>query len=635
MHRLLSLFCIASLLLSAEARARKVCMAAHEKDAMSVWCADGELISSVVFASFGGAHTMPGQASAGTHCHRYKATNAACHYERTGAIVAHRCVGWGKCVLPAGWTSLFSGDPCPGFRKTLVVHVRCLPVKEALAFIKDEGPGAGKLLQLSPSQVQAMMAKPAETLEGFDIVPPTVAAFKARAAATGTVLLCHSEWMGIRQATLRIADALQQPVLMVGYAFGREDALGVEQRRKMKSLLLQLGIGAMLVQGVPFGVMELAVALRPTPVAVSLTYHSGLGVHNSNQDEHRLLSQMLSAALRGDVLLTFIEPDVTAYVRRLGVPACTLSLPFNNHASLRPKPVRALPADPGGEGGSAHQGGGGGGGGGGSGGGGRLRIGLWNTMGRDAIKNSFVQMGAACMVRGAELRVNEVPGRSVLAATAGGGARHHCNAKVVELGQLTAEDFERALGAVHLNLHATWTDAVPNVALDSLRQGVPVLVSDTTPIFESSPLLRSLLVEPRTDDADAIYSRILGLRAFLAAPARRAAYDAAVRAMFAQLDYNARASWGCFVASVRAVGHSGNQPSCWVPGGFAAGGREDREGNSGGACEQQPVLSKLHAADEAAAVASAARFWEAMKAAKVPVSQRKRRCCHRPLKKQG
>ena len=391
----------------------------------------------------------------------------------------------------------------------------------------------------------------AEEYSGFAIVPPTRAAFKAMAVSAGAVLLCHSEWMGIRLAALRVSAALSLPLLMVNRDFGSSSA----RRGALKALLTEeLRVSALLVQGVPMGTFEFASELRDTAVAVGVAYHSGLGVSNADPDEHLLLNRLMAAAQRGDIHLNFIERDMTAYTRRVGVPACTLVLPFLTEALL-PLAVAPLPAD-------------------------GLRVGLWNTAGREAVKNAFVALGAACMLPGStELHVNVLPGDGVLQEH---GRKNRCNAKVMAYGMLRAHDFEAAVGKMHINLHVSWTDAVPNVVLDSLRQGVPVILSDTTPIFDHAPLLKGLLVESRVDDAEALYRRVLVLRAFLADGARRAAYDVAVATLLYQLDAEARNSWNCFVSGLRGVGRSGASPQCWE--------RADGGGGEGASCIEKPAL---------------------------------------------
>eukprot|EP01049_Picozoa_sp_SAG25_P025207 SAG25_NODE_11830_length_294_cov_0.784615_1_plen_98_part_11 len=98
---------------------------------------------------------------------------------------------------------------------------------------------------------------------------------------------------------------------------------------------------------------------------------------------------------------------------------------------------------------------------------------------------------------------------------------------------------------MHVNLYVSWTDAVPNVVSNSLASGVPVITSDTSPWFDTSPRLKSLLVEPRSDDPRAIYRRMLRAVAFVAD--HRATFLSEVEAMLSSSHASAVGAWTCFI----------------------------------------------------------------------------------------
>ena len=112
--------------------------------------------------------------------------------------------------------------------------------------------------------------------------------------------------------------------------------------------------------------------------------------------------------------------------------------------------------------------------------------------------------------------------------------------------------FARWLGKMHVNMYVSWTDAVPNVVVDSLAAGVPVIVSDTSPWFDGSPELKDLLVEPRSDDPGAIYRRVVRTLAF--ARDHRPTFTRLVKDMLERSRARAVASWDCFLNGLAAGG---------------------------------------------------------------------------------
>ena len=217
------------------------------------------------------------------------------------------------------------------------------------------------------------------------------------------------------------------------------------------------------------------------------------------------------------------------WARHMAVPACAMPSTFVNAGQLRSiesNGPRAIPL-PRSWGGAVK-------------GNRALRIGLLGTATRLAVKNFWTQIAAACMVPGAEIHVNVLP--------AGPWQKWHlnyCSSRVVKHGNMKSVVFEKALKTMHLNMYASWTDAVPNVVGDSLAAGVPVILGDTTPWLDTSPLLRELLVEARTDDPNALYRRMLRVITFVARHESTFLHE--VRKMLTSSNTRAMLAWGCFV----------------------------------------------------------------------------------------
>jgi len=391
------------------------------------------------------------------------------------------------------------------------------------------------------------------------------------AAKSDAVILCRKDWSVMRHVAATTASAMGYPVVLVD-----EQLENLPYIASLTTLLQAAGVTALLVQGAPRGTVQLASKLRSAAIGVAVVRHAGIGAATSH--ESLPLQKLLQLSAQGDVELAFVdEGGETTYARRLGVAACTLTLPFMP-LQLRPKPVAGLPA----HGGAA---------------GALLRIGVWNDDGdtEGVHKHALVQLSAACMVPQAEVHAT-VP-RVWVDGAAGDEVR--CNGKLVAQGQLHGAQLAEGVAAMHVNLCGSWGQAVPHAALASLRAGVPVVLSGTSSLFRDAPLLQRLLVEPRSDDAAALYRRVLLVRSFLSDSARRDAYDSAVLETLARLDRLARSSWACFVGGLKAVGHSGAAPTCLREsnGGGASGG------SGGSVCQAQPKLAGLYDADVAVAAA--------------------------------
>tara|TARA_Y100000817_G_scaffold212879_1_gene167274 strand:+ start:973 stop:3195 length:2223 start_codon:yes stop_codon:yes gene_type:complete len=332
--------------------------------------------------------------------------------------------------------------------------------------------GRHLLSRVAPEQYRGR-AKP---FTSFTTYPSDEVLFAKWSLEKRAVLMCHVDWLGIREATMKIARAIEVPVVMVR---------SVEPHRvqqKIKHLMLDYGLTALLIQGVPPGSYELARYLWAHGVArASVVYHSGVSVHNIAVEESGLIGEAFSGAQSRYFEIAFIENDQAAWAMQLGVPSCALTTTFvpqsYSHTRVEPAP---------------------------------LRIGLLGTGTRLAVKNFFTQLAAACMVPGAEIHVNFLP--------PGPWATWHpnfCVGNIITRGVMKSDEFSAALATMHVNLYVSWTDAVPNVVADSLAARVPVIIADTTPWFDTSPLLSHLLVEPRSDDPLAIYRRTLRVIAFV------------------------------------------------------------------------------------------------------------------------
>lgn len=92
-----------------------VCGTAAENDSATLSCPAGQIIDSVVFASFG--------TPTGT-CGNFAASS--CDASTSAATIQTLCAGKSSCSVPAT-NSAFGGDPCHKTTKKLAVEVTCVP----------------------------------------------------------------------------------------------------------------------------------------------------------------------------------------------------------------------------------------------------------------------------------------------------------------------------------------------------------------------------------------------------------------------------------------------------------------------------------------------------------------------------
>ena len=86
--------------------------------------------------------------------------------------------------------------------------------------------------------------------------------------------------------------------------------------------------------------------------------------------------------------------------------------------------------------------------------------------------------------------------------------------------------------------------AAPSLVLDSLAAGGAVVVGDVTDLFDYSPWLKALLVEPCADDPSALHRR--AVRVLEHVKQYEGEFRADAVALFSALREKASSSWRCF-----------------------------------------------------------------------------------------
>ena len=163
-----------------------------------------------------------------------------------------------------------------------------------------------------------------------------------------------------------------------------------------------------------------------------------------------LLGKAMESAKKGEIFLTFIEPDQAEYATRLGVPSCVV-WPTFHHESRKLDPLSRKVSkwengtDPS-----------------------TLNIGILETSTRLPVKNFFPQAGAACLFENANIYLNTIDvvkgfGREQVAAE---WHLKMCRGKLKEIGWVTTEEFNLVLSNMDINFYVSASDAIPNVVLN-------------------------------------------------------------------------------------------------------------------------------------------------------------------------
>ncbi len=146
-------------------------------------------------------------------------------------------------------------------------------------------------------------------------------------------------------------------------------------------------------------------------------------------------------------------------------------------------------------------------------------------------KNVTTQLLAVGLIEGAAAHVMAKPANRYLGALA-----------IVEHGELPYTDFLSLQGSTDLNLYVTLSECHPSTPQESYLAGVPCLISRTSAVFRSDPVLWELTSVDEADNPEAIAR---GARRLLAA--REEAGERAT-AWIEEADRTGAEAWTAFTA---------------------------------------------------------------------------------------
>lgn len=266
-----------------------------------------------------------------------------------------------------------------------------------------------------------------------------------------TVAFCHPDWRGIRAA----AVASQLPLIE-----RRDLGSGSAQ---LVDALRDKGIERVLVHGYPPGTEALLSDAKRRGIWTSCVLHSSPAQHTGDGVEGSVAQRVLQLSREGVIdKVGFVKKGVAEAFAALGYRA--------EHLPNRSPVVSTSQRIDLGEG---------------------LHIGIF----AEPIfrKNVATQILAAGLLSGAVIHVMRVPDLDYLR-----------NCRIVEHGETGWSEFQDLLASMDLNLYVTLSECHPMTPLESYLGGVPCLVSDTSELFESDPVLHDLTVVRQHDDPTAV-----------------------------------------------------------------------------------------------------------------------------------
>lgn len=133
-----------------------------------------------------------------------------------------------------------------------------------------------------------------------------------------------------------------------------------------------------------------------------------------------------------------------------------------------------------------------------------VHLGLW--MSGTLWKTPNVMLAAAKMIGGAKLHTAGIDARTKELIE-----QYQISTGFVSTKPLPFAELMSRMRQTHLTMYVTFTECCPMIPLESFSQGVPAIVGPTSHLFQDDEFLRSRLVVPFPDRADAIASTIRGV----------------------------------------------------------------------------------------------------------------------------
>lgn len=271
-------------------------------------------------------------------------------------------------------------------------------------------------------------------------------------SGSDSVNVCHPEWRGVRTA----AYATRQPVI--------ESADLVQEAARIVAHCLDEAVPTIVIQGWPGGANLLAQEARSAGLQVLAVSHSSMAQHTAEAGEAAAIAEMVALAKSSVIArLGFVKSGIAEVYEQAGIAAI--------HVPNRtPIMGDATPVDLG-EG---------------------INIGvfaepIWR-------KNLGTQLGATSLLGATAHLLAEPVGTP-------------WNPRVRIHGLLDRSGFLDLLSSTELNMYVSLSECHPLTPIESYLVGVPCLMSRTSDVFASDPILWDLTTVDQLDNPTAVASQ--------------------------------------------------------------------------------------------------------------------------------
>lgn len=271
--------------------------------------------------------------------------------------------------------------------------------------------------------------------------------------------VCHPAWRGIRSSTYGFtSNVIEVPVIESG-----------EEADEVADKILAYEPKKIFLNGYPRGYNLLAKSLKTKNPSVRIFFisHAPFTWYTDRLEELFWLKEMFTAYDERYIeKIGFVKKDPAVYFKQKGMNANFLMnrLPkFENFQHV-------LNADV-------------------------IRVGIWGS--HLWHRNLLNQAVGALMVEGTEIHLNELPDYFFLDEK-----------RVTRHGILPKEQYTEVMRTMDINMYVSFTECFPMTVIESMAQGIPCIVSDTSEVYSWSEYLKRNLIVNKIDSPIAIAERI-------------------------------------------------------------------------------------------------------------------------------
>jgi hypothetical protein len=265
------------------------------------------------------------------------------------------------------------------------------------------------------------------------------------------VVVCHPDWRGVRTA----AYSFREPTIECDDLdrWGDEIVAGLDDNN----------VATVVVHGYPPGASSFIQTAHAAGINTRVVLHSSMAQHGAEAGEATVVSEVLALAARGALdRVGFVKAGLAESFAALGYPAAyvpnrTPDLPPYERRDLGPGLNVGIFAEP-----------------------------FWR-------KNVVTQLGAVALLESATAHVMRRPDVDYLD-----------HLQMIDHGELPWDEFVSVQASMDVNLYVTLSECHPLSPIESYLTDVPALMSRTSDVFRSDPVLWDLTTVEIPDDPASI-----------------------------------------------------------------------------------------------------------------------------------